>query len=206
MARSTALGLHLLDLRRRRRAAVGLRRAFPELGDAERRRLARLSLAAAARGRRSERRALGLAPVELCRRLTFEGWEHLHNATAEPLFLFGPLGAARLASRVVELYHQGRASAAVVPPPVGEETVRVALFRRPVACSVRPARLALEQGAAAFWTLTLPARRNRWCVHFLPPVVPRADDTVVSLLERYLSMLEGMIRRHPAHWPWSDFE
>lgn len=66
--------------RRRRIAVDNLRHAFPELGEAACRRLARVSfrhLGAAACDAISASR---FDLVELCRRLRYEGWEHLEEA------------------------------------------------------------------------------------------------------------------------------
>ena len=203
MARRALGGIrYLVDLKGRRRAAAALRRALPELGGGEVARLVRESYARESRRQRSERRAGKASAVELCRRLRFAGWESLHNTPRDPLFLFAPLGSVRVAERALGLYHEGSRNAVVLPAAAGGETVEAALFRRGVACSAAPARRALEDGLPAIWTLAIPEDRSSWAVYYLPPVPTRPDDTVVSLTERYLGVLEAMIREHPEDWPW----
>lgn len=205
MARPTlgGIGLYLLDLKGRRRAAAALRRAMPELEGGEIPRLVRVAYARERQRRRYDRRAGRRSDVELCGSLRFEGWENIHNSQDRPLFLLAPLGSTAVAARVVELYREGSRAAAVLPPAAGEDAaLEAAFFRRGIRCSARPARLALEEGLAAIWTLALPEPRGRWAVHFLPPVPTRPAETEVALTERYLSALEGMIRQHPEDWPW----
>ena len=73
---------HAFDRRHRRRALVQLAAAFPDLDRAGCRRIARRAFrhlgARAADGLSATRFDL----VELCRRLTLEGWEHLQTAEA----------------------------------------------------------------------------------------------------------------------------
>lgn len=92
---------------RRRIAVDNLRHAFPEGDETACRRLARASF-----------RHLGLAAcdaisasrfdlVELCRRLTYEGWEHLEAARARPGGFFGltaHLGCWEIAAHVTGAY------------------------------------------------------------------------------------------------------
>lgn len=199
---SGAMGLYLFDLSGRRRAAEGLRRALPELGESERRLLVRQSYVRTRRSRRAEARAVRLDPVAFCRRLHFEGWEHLHNTADGRLFLLGPLGSVRVASRVLELYHEGCEYAVVLPPSPDQETLEAALFRHSVRCSAQAANRALAAGVPAVWVLALPEPGGRWSVNFLPPVPPAANDTAASLTEHYLSVLEERVRRRPDCWPW----
>ena len=67
-------------------------------------------------------------------------------------------------------------------------------------------RLRAEKKVPGVWAMALPEGRRRWSVHFLPPVPPTAGDSAASLTERYLTALEEMIRRHPAHWTGPSFE
>ncbi len=154
--------------------------------------------------RLSELRAARLSSVELCRRLDYEGWAHLHHSADAPLFLLGPLGSPSLARRVLGDYLEDAETAVVLPAPPGVEAVDAVLSSDGVRCAAAPARRALKRQTAAVWTVALPERRGRWRVHFLPPVAPVDGDTEASLTQRYLSALEEMIRRYPACWPWRD--
>jgi KDO2-lipid IV(A) lauroyltransferase len=100
--------VHLLDRRHRRVAAANVELAFPELAPAERRRLVAACFrhfgAALFDLISSER----FDAVELCRRFSFEGWEHLDRAEAmgRGVFLLGAhLGSWEISGRAIGLYH-----------------------------------------------------------------------------------------------------
>lgn len=90
--------------------------------------------------RSAERRALRLPAVKLCKRLRYEGWEHLHGATR---VLLSPAGSPRVARRVVELFLDGREA-------------------------VDPAEAPRDQDPAGVWMTAEPEERGRWVVRFLP--------------------------------------
>ena len=139
----------------------------------------------------AELRAARLPSVELCRRLDYHGWENVHGvADASPFFLLGPLGSRRLAQRVIDDYLVEAESAVVLPLPADTDAVDCVFSGDSVRCAAEPAQRALGHRAPAIWTLALPGRHGRWGVHFLPPVAPAEDDTVASLTQRYLSVLE----------------
>ncbi len=145
--------------------------------------------------RLSELRAARLSSVELCRRIDYRGWENLHGV-APALFLLAPLGSRRLARRVLGDFLEGAESTVVLPAAPGRDGIDAVLLGRDVRCAAGPARRALERQAPAVWTVALPRPRGRWSVHFLPPVPPADGDTVASLTQRYLSVLEER---------WRDF-
>jgi KDO2-lipid IV(A) lauroyltransferase len=98
---------HLVDGRHRRIARDNLALAFPELAPAARRRLAAACFrhfgAALCDLISSER----FSAVELCRRFTYEGWEHLGAAEAmgRGVFLLGAhLGHWEISGRPIGLY------------------------------------------------------------------------------------------------------
>jgi KDO2-lipid IV(A) lauroyltransferase len=99
---------HRLDRRHRRVAAANVELAFPDLAPAERRRLVAACFrhfgAALFDLISSER----LDAVELCRRFSFEGWEHLDQAESlgRGVFLLGAhLGCWEISGRAIGLYH-----------------------------------------------------------------------------------------------------
>jgi KDO2-lipid IV(A) lauroyltransferase len=73
---------HALDARRRRTARENLRHAFPELTEAERRRTARRCFRHFGAAFCDALSAARFDPVELCRRVTLVGLEHLLEAEA----------------------------------------------------------------------------------------------------------------------------
>jgi Kdo2-lipid IVA lauroyltransferase/acyltransferase len=100
--------VHRLDRRHRRVAAANVELAFPDLAPAERRRLVAACFrhfgAALFDLISSER----FDAVELCRRFSFEGWEHLNRAAAmgRGVFLLGAhLGSWEISGRAIGLYH-----------------------------------------------------------------------------------------------------
>jgi len=122
--------------------------------------------------RLAERRALRTAPVKLCGRLSYEGWEHADGAT---LLLLAPAGSPRVARRVLELFLDGREAADG---------------------AFDAARRALAQGLAGVWMVAAPERRGRWTVTFLPPVAAAPGDDTEALARRYLDALEAWKRSH----------
>jgi len=99
--------VHRLSSRRRRAASEALRHAFPELGDAARRRLARAACRELGAARADQLACARLDPVAFCRRLTLEGWQRLPGAEAEGrgvVALLPALGPWRIAALPLGLY------------------------------------------------------------------------------------------------------
>lgn len=104
-----ALGWHVLGSRRRV-ALDNLRLALPELGEAERQRIARESLRHLGAAFCDPLSALRFDAVEFCRRLTLEGWEHLQEAEerGQGVFIMSAhLGMWEAAAQPVALYAGG---------------------------------------------------------------------------------------------------
>lgn len=108
-----SLGAALGDLvfhvaRERRHVAVAnLRRALPELDSGERRRIARLSFRSLGATLFDVVSSLRLDAVELCRRLTIEGWEHVDRVDRlgkGTLALSAHLGTWEIAAYPLGLY------------------------------------------------------------------------------------------------------
>ena len=128
-------------------------------------------------------RRFAATPVELCRRLTYQCFEHVHAATVEggDLVLLVPASADRRLPRVLELFR-----------PAGEAARTVAVAAADDAVAVAAARRALAEGGAAVPALLRPAAKGRFVVRFLPPVVPRQGETEAALAGRYLTALEDL--------------
>jgi KDO2-lipid IV(A) lauroyltransferase len=98
---------HRLDRRHARVATANVELAFPDLAPAERRRLVAACFrhfGAVLFDLISSQR---LDPVELCRRFSFEGWEHLDRAESlgRGVFLLGAhLGSWEMSGRPIGLY------------------------------------------------------------------------------------------------------
>ncbi len=98
---------YALDRRHRRRALDRLTDAFPDLDAAGRRRLARRSCRHLAASAADALAVGGLDLVEVCRRLTLEGWEHLQAAEASGrgvIVLTSHLGSWEIATWAVAAY------------------------------------------------------------------------------------------------------
>ncbi|MCP4659207.1 MAG: lysophospholipid acyltransferase family protein [bacterium] len=170
--------------------------------------------AAACGGLASELAADRLSPLELCRRLGFEGWENLHAASEAGrgvVLLLPALGSRRVALRALVLYRPALRhflvcpqsddpSAALATLSQGSE-VAILLGRPPL--DPMPARLALASGAPAVLIVALPERRGTFHIRASPPIAPVADDTIETLTQRYLRAIEDQIRRQPEIRPWS---
>jgi hypothetical protein len=129
-------------------------------------------------------RRLADTPVELCRRLSYEGFEHVHAAAAEGgglLYLVPASADRRLPDRrlprILELFC-----------PTGE-AARTALVAS-ADDAAAAARRARADGDAAVPTLLRPAAKGRFVVRFLPPVVARPGETEAALAGRYLAALK----------------
>jgi Kdo2-lipid IVA lauroyltransferase/acyltransferase len=98
---------HLLDRRHRRVAAANLALAFPALAPAERRLLAAACFRHFGAALCDLISADRFDPVELCRRFTYEGWEHLDRAErlGRGVFLLGAHhGYWEISGRPIGLY------------------------------------------------------------------------------------------------------
>ncbi len=98
---------YVLDRRHRRRALDRLAEAFPDLDAGGRRRLARRSCGHLGATAADTLAGGGLDLVELCRRLTLEGWEHLQAAEAGGrgvIVLTSHLGSWEIATWAVAVY------------------------------------------------------------------------------------------------------
>ena len=98
---------YALDRHRRRRALVEIAAAFPDLGRADCRRLARRSFRRCGVAAAEAWPAARFDLVELCRRLTLEGWDHLQTAASAGrgvLVLTADLGSWEIATRAVGTY------------------------------------------------------------------------------------------------------
>lgn len=126
------------------------------------------------RFRAAERRALRLPAVKLCKRLCYEGWEHLHGAT---LVFFAPVGSPRVARRILALFLEDRQGADA---------------------DLDAAEKALAEGLAGVWMVAEPERRGRWAVRFLPPVAAAPGDTADALFQRFLDALDDWTRGRDA--------
>ncbi len=123
--------------------------------------------------------------VELCRRVSYEGFEHVHGAAAQGgrVVLLVPSSGRRLLLRVLELFR-----------PAGQEAVTIPVDTIPVASAedgIAAARQALAAGSAAVWALARPAPKGSFLVRFLPPVVPEDGETQEALAGRYQAAWEG---------------
>lgn len=99
-----------LVARRRRVALKNLARVFPELDAAGRRRLARASFRHFGMALCDSLSIARFGPVELCRRLTLEGWEHLEHARRRGngvCVMSGHLGCWEVAADTLGLYGGG---------------------------------------------------------------------------------------------------
>jgi KDO2-lipid IV(A) lauroyltransferase len=171
---------YALDRRHRRRALAQLAAAFPDLDPAGRRRIARRAFrhlgSAAADGLSAGRFDL----VELCRRLTLEGWDHLQAAEAAGrgvLVLTGHLGLWEVVAWAVGAY-AGPVHALGRPlanPRLAAEHARTA---ERFGLRLQPERSATGEMAAA-----LAAGEKVAAVIDRPPP-PGADRVAVPFLGR----------------------
>lgn len=208
----------LVDPRARRAARDRLGEALPEIDAAARRRLVRRSFPRLGSGLASELAAERCSPLELCRRLGFEGWENLNAATATgrgAVLLLTALGSWRVALRALVLYRPALSHALLSPPSQRDADPSAAMLASlsqgnevAILLGLPPldptfAHLALASGAPAVLVVALPESRGRFRLRVSPPIEPAADDTLETLTRRTLQAIEDEIRRQPEVWPWS---
>lgn len=117
--------------------------------------------------------------VELCRRVSYEGFEHVHAAVAHggAVVFLVPASGKELLLRVLEFFR-----------PAGEDALTMPAASTDDATAA--ARRSLAGGGAAVPALVRPAPKGRFVVRFLPGVVPEEGETAEALARRYLAAWE----------------
>jgi hypothetical protein len=125
------------------------------------------------------RHRLAGSPVDLCRRVSYEGFEHVHAARAHGgsvIFLI-PASGKEILVRVLELFRPAGEDASTKSAASAEEATDAA-------------HQALAGGGTAVPVRVRPALKGRFVVRFLSGVVPESGETAEALARRYLAAWE----------------